>query len=119
MSFDHITFKHTNSSVREPLQLLISEKLQSLKKFVDDTATVEVEIEGLVSHASGKNCRIEVNIRHKGSFYRAEATEATFEAALDIARDQLSHEMQTARGRKHSLVRRGARKIKEMVRFGR
>lgn len=121
MALTNITFKHTNSGTDGSIHDFVTQKLASLAKYVGDETDVrtEVEFEKIASHNSGAICRIEVNIWVGGTLYRAENTQETFEAAVDVVRDELDQEMRKAHKKRHSLLRRGGRKIKEMMRFGR
>ena len=120
MVSEHITFKNTNIGTDAKLQAYATEKLASLDKFLGGASDVrvEVEFERMVSHKSGPICRAEVNVFVGGSVYRSEVTEMTFEAAVDVAKDDLTHEMSRAHEKRNSLFKRGGRKIKELLRFG-
>lgn len=120
MVFQNITFKHTNTEVGDGMDAYATEKLSTLLKYVseDQEAKAEVEYEKIVAHKTGPVCRVEVNIWIGGELYRAQNTQSTFEAAVDVVRDELDQEMRKAHKRRHSLLRRGGRKIKEMMRFG-
>lgn len=119
MSFQNIAFKHTNIGVDSALDGYVAEKLDTLAKYVDaNLAKVEVEYEKIPSHRQGDVCRVEVNISVGRDYYRAENTKETFEAAINLVRDELEVEMDKTQKKRISLFRRGARKIKEMIRFG-
>ena len=120
MAFQNITFKHTNSNTDSRIHDFVTQKLQPLTKYVSPNEEVrcEVEFERESQHKSGLICRVEVNIWVAGILYRSEALGQTFEAAVDIARDDLDEEMRKAHKKRHSLLRRGGRKIKDMMRFG-
>ena len=53
-----------------------------------------------------------------GKMHRAEATEATFEAAIDVVKDELDRELNKEHDKHQTLVRKGGREIKEAIRFG-
>ncbi len=119
MSFQNIAFKHTNTGVDSVLDGYVAEKLDTLSKYVNvEVAKVEVEYEKLAAHRQGDVCRVEVNISVGRDYYRAEKTKETFEAAINLVRDELEVEMDKTQKKRISLFRRGARKIKEMMRFG-
>ncbi len=120
MVFQNITFKHTNSNTDSRIHGFVSQKLSPLEKYVGDETDVrcEVEFEKVAPQKSGNVCRVEVNIWVAGTLYRAEAVGETSESAVDIVRDELEQEMRKAHKKRNSLLRRGGRKIKEMVRFG-
>lgn len=119
MSFQNITFKRTNIGPDSALDAFTTEKLQSLQKYTaDEEARAEVEFERVASHRQGEICRVEVNINAGRDFYRAINTKETFEAAVMLVRDELEQEMDKNQKKRNSLFLRGARRIKEMVRFG-
>ncbi len=121
MTFPTITFKHTNVAVDHQLQTLITGKLSSLDKYLTHAQTLrcEVEIERIASHQSGPICRLEANIWRSGKLYRADAVEETFEKAIDEVRRDLERDLERDHGKRLSVFRRGARQIKEMLRWGR
>lgn len=120
MSLERITFKHTGTDVRPHLQDLVSEKLQTLERFLGGKEDVicEVEFAKVAPKRNGSIYRVEVNITSGGQLHRAEATEETFERAIDEVRSELESELQRARTKRQSLWRKGARKMKDMMRFG-
>ena len=119
MSFENITFKNTNVHANPKINTYAAQKISTLEKYVAPgvEARAEVEFERVASHRSGAICRTEVNVTVAGTLYRAEATEETFEAAIDAVRAQLDHEMRKAHKKRTSLFRQGGRKIKEMMQF--
>ncbi len=121
MSLKNITFKHNNSGTSNSIHSFVSQKLASLEKYIGDETDVkvEVEFEKVVSHKSGPICRVEVNIWVAGTLYRAQNTQETFEAAVDVVKDELDQAMRKKSEKKGSLIRQGGRKLKEMMRFGR
>jgi ribosomal subunit interface protein len=120
MSFPHITFKHNNSDAKRSIDDFASQKLSVLEKYIGDETDVicEVEFEKAASQNSGAICRVEVNLWVGGVLYRAESTQITYEAAVDIVKDELDREMRKANSKRSSLMRKGGRMIKEMIRFG-
>ncbi len=121
MNFPTITFTHKNVSPDQTLQQLVTNKLSSLKKYLVGARSVrcELEFERTTAHAQGPVCRIEVNLWRGDRLSRAEATEETFEKAIDEVRRNLEHELERAHDKRVSLFRKGARRIKEMMRWGR
>lgn len=115
---NNLNFKHTNITPDTKLQAYVEEKITALGKYHGEAERVEVEFEKVTHHKTGAVCRVEVNLNISGKLYRAEATESTFEAAIDIVKDELATELRKEHGKKTGMFRRGARKIKEMMRFG-
>ena len=120
MTFPQITVKATNLDLSPGLSSLIDQKLTPLGKLLPDSATdahCRVEVTKLPEHQSGKIYRVEIDLFAYGRNYRVEATEEQVEKAVDEARDELKQEIQRFEGKRQSLVRRGARAIKDMLRF--
>lgn len=121
MSFPFINIKTTNVELTPELSTLVTEKITPLEKFIepDETdITCEVELEKFGGKQSGRIFRSEINLYVKGKLYRAEATEEQMEMAIDVMRDEVRQELRKAHGKRESLLKRGGRKIKEMMRFG-
>lgn len=121
MAFPKIAVKVTNVTLSPGLQTLIDQKFSSLSKFVPDTATdatCKIEVEKLTEHQSGKIYRVEINLFMFGRTYRAEAMEEHVEKAIDVVRDELRVELQSTEGKRQSMIRRGARIVKDFLRFG-
>jgi ribosomal subunit interface protein len=119
MNFPKIQFKSTNISPDPHLETYTQEKFMSLAKHLGrhSDSTCHVEFERLVAHQSGDICRAEGTVfAHKKTF-RAEATEPTFEQAIDSVRKALDNELARAHKRHDTLIMRGKRKIKEMLRM--
>ncbi len=119
MSFPTIQFKFTSIDQSETPHVLLEDKFQSLGKFVGEETDVkcEVEFEKVTNSKSGEVHRVEANLWLHGKMYRAEATENSFEAATDEVRNELDKELRRANDKRHSLIKRGGRAIKEMLRF--
>jgi ribosomal subunit interface protein len=116
-----VNYKTNKFEVDEVLQTLVERKLQTLEKFFKNYEEVAVDIEFQQEGASnaGKQYRVEVNLSLDGRLYRAEATEESFERAIDEVRDELDKELRRTSKKQTGLVRRGGRMIKDMLRFGR
>lgn len=118
MSFPTIMFKFTQTPVVYHLQDLVTQKFQSLERYVGGKTDVRCEVEFLkvAPHQRGAIYQVEVNLWADGVLYRAEATEENFEKAIDGVRSELDTELGRARTKRMSLFRRGARKMKAMMR---
>lgn len=120
MAFPLITFKHTGTDEAKHLEDVAVNKLQALDKYVGEETDVrcEVEFQKVAPQNSGNIYRAEVNFWLGGKMYRAEATLDSFEKALDEVRNELDKELRRAHSKRESMVRRGGRKLKEMLRWG-
>ena len=120
MTFPTITFKQTNVTIDDHLPDLIEQKLITLEKFIGEAPSLcEVEFERVTHQQTGDVHRIEVNLTVNGKLYRAEATSDTFEKAIDEVRGELDNELRRARDKDGTLLKRGGRRLKELLRFGR
>ena len=120
MSFPMINYKAMNTELDVELQELVDQKFSTLEKFIGAETDVkcEVEFEKTAEQQSGNVHRVEANLWLRGKLYRTEATEVNFEMAIDEVRDELDKKLRRAGGKRDSLMKRGGRKIKEMLRFG-
>lgn len=121
MSFPTVTLKAVNLEISPGLSSLVDQKLQTLGKLLpkDETdVSCEVEMEKLTEHQTGRIYRVEVNLIVAGTLHRAEACEEQIEKAVDVVRDELKRELQRASGKRQSLMKRGGKMIKDMMRFG-
>ncbi len=119
MAFPQIQIKTTHTEIDERLKDLVHHKLQSLEKFLKRVEDVrcDVELEKLTDHHTGNIFRAEVNLFVGGTLYRGEATQDSFEKAIDEVRGEIKKELRRASGKRESLYKRGKRKIKEMIRW--
>jgi len=120
MEFPNITFKHGGVAGAGQLELLVKQKFESLTHYVGTETDVlcEVEFQRETARQSGNIFRVEANIWLAGKLFRAESTEGSFEKAIDAVRAELDTEMRRSHNKRESLLRRGGRKIKEMMRRG-
>ena len=120
MTFPTIQFKATNTELDATLTDLVDQKFTSLEKYVgtETDAFCEVEFEKETAHQSGKYFRVEANFTLKGNLYRAEATEDSFEKAIDEVRSELDKELRRASGKRETMIKKGGRELKDMMRSG-
>jgi len=121
MSFPIINYKATRVELNPEWQQLLEAKFVSLEKYFGDETDLkcEVEFEKVAPHEHGRVFRVEANLWLGGTLYRAEATEEQFEKAIDATRAELNKELRRAHKKHHSLIKRGGRKLKAMMRFNR
>ena len=121
MAFPTIQFKATNIKLEGKWQDQVVQKFQTLEKYLGTQTDLScaVEFERITAHQSGEIHRVEANVYANGKMFRAEATEHSFERAIDEVRKDLERELSKAHDRHDTLIKRGRRKIKEMLRFGR
>lgn len=120
MAFPTIQFKGTNVELDEKLMELVEQKFSSLAKYIGEETDVlcEVEFEKETAHQSGNHFRVEANLVVKGKLYRAQAKEESFEKAIDEVRAELDKELRRAGGKREAMIKKGGRKLKEMMQAG-
>jgi len=120
MAFPMIQFKATNTELEGTLQDLVEQKMMSLEKYMEEGQDLkcEIEFEKVTAQQSGNVHRIEVNLYQDGKLFRAEATEDSFEKAADEVRNEIDKEMRRAGKKKETMIKRGGRAIKDMLKFG-
>lgn len=120
MTMPIINYKATGTDLSQELQTLLESKFTSLEKYIGEATDVkcEVEFEKTAPSENGQVFRVEANLWLNGTMYRADATEDQFEKAIDEVRAELDKELRRAHKKSQSLLKRGGRKLKEMMRFG-
>ena len=120
MALPTIQFKGTNVHVDSQWEHLVEQKFSTLGKYLgNETDTkCEVEFEKIASHQTGQIHRVEANLFASGKLHRAEATEFSFEVAIDAVKNELDRELAKNNEKQETLFKKGGRKIKEMLRFG-
>lgn len=120
MSFPIINFKFTNTETDEKLQDLASNKFDTLQKFIGDAPAIcEVEFEKVTNHHQQGNIhRVEINLEVNGKLHRAEATTETFERSIDEVRAEIERVVRRARGKEDTMLKKGGRKLKSLLRWG-
>ena len=120
-TFPRINVKATNFEQTVFITEVLEKRLRTLEKFlpVDETMLVcDVELEKMTDQQTGRIFRAEINLQVGGTLFRAEATENRMEDAIEEAKSDLKTRLIRASGKRQSLFRRGAKKIKDMLRFG-
>lgn len=117
MTFPTIKFKHTNTETNYELQALITDKLQTLGKYLTHAKNIiiDVELEKLTNQTKGDIYRLEANLWRSGTLFRAESTEESFNKAIDVVRGELDRELERFHDKRVSLFKKGARRIKQMM----
>lgn len=115
-----IHFKATNYEITPEVSAHANKKLLSLKKYLgkrDEVARAYVDIgKETEAHQNGKIWRTDINLDYNGTRFYAKALEETVENAIDKAANELASELQTARKRELTMMRKGGAVIKSLVR---
>lgn len=115
--------KATGLELTPAIKGYIEEKVGQLEKLVDtSTGGVRAEVEvGKTTdhHKHGDIFKAEINLYVNGNVYRAVATTSDLYAALDEMKDEVARQIVSKKDKDQTLFRRSARKLKNLLRFGR
>ena len=113
----NINFNYNNHTEAQNLTDTTEQKLTSLKKFIADNASIicDAEFDKVAANNKGSIFRFSVNLQVDGDMYRAEATEESFEAAVDEVRDELDKKLRRTKSKKDSLGKKAGRALKNLI----
>ena len=114
--------KATNITLTDSITTYLNGKIIPLERLLvneGDPAKILAEIEvGKTTrhHKHGEIFRAEINLHFGPHYLRVEAVADNLYAAIDQMKDELSREIKHFRKKEGTIFRRGARKIKEVMR---
>lgn len=117
-----IIIKGTNIKLSPSIYSYIEEKIGHLKKFLKkfNPQLIEARVEvGKIrpGQRQGDIFRAEVNLSINGHLIRAEKTEESLMAAIDLAKDELAREIRKYKDKQVTVFVRGARSWKKFWRL--
>lgn len=112
-----INFKFNDLAEAQALSDVVEQKLAALERFLPEggAITCDVEFEKVAPQQSGEVHRVEANLMVDGTLYRADATEESFEKAIDEVRDELDKELRRAKDKQGTLEKQAGREFKEQM----
>ena len=112
-----INFTYNNHEEARALTSVAEQKLQTLTKFIDENQSVvcDAEFDKVAANQNGVVFHFAVNLEIEGELYRADATEESFEAAVDEVRAELDKKLRRTKGKKESLSKKAGRALKGML----
>jgi len=117
MTFPDIKYRYNDLEEAQALASIVDQKLITLEKYLNgnESAVCEVEFGKVASHQNGKIYRVEANLTIDGVLYRAEATEESFEKAIDEMKAELDTEIRRAKNKQETLKKEAGRELKEKM----
>ena len=119
----HYNIKTTDFDMTPEVSQYLDTKLTALDKYVskdDESVKCDVEIGKTTNHhQSGDIFRVEINVTMGKKLFRAESSEASIEAAIDVTKDEITRQLKREKNKRTTLFRKGGEKIKRILRFGR
>lgn len=115
MKFPIINYKYNGLEEARSLATVMDQKMVTLEKYLKEGSKLvcEVEFEKTANHNNGRVFRVEANLYIDGILNRAEATEESFEKAINEVKSELDKELRRSKDKQHSLFIRAKRRIKE------
>lgn len=117
MTFPTINYKFNGLPEAQLLTNVVEQKCAAFDKYLHESSDVycAVEFQKVAPQHNGQIHRVEMNLRINGVLFRAEATEESFEKAIDEVRDEIDSEIRHAKEKYETLQKQGGREIKEMM----
>jgi len=118
-----IQFKGTNYELTSDMTDLATRKIQVLEKYTGKTGSEPMAYLDMgkrtEAHQNSDDLwYADCNLDIEGKRYYAQADAPTLRSALDRMTAELAKEVRRDHKRKHSLLRRGGARVKEIFRFG-
>jgi ribosomal subunit interface protein len=115
-----LNIKGTNIELNDSLRIYLEKRLQKLEHFINESETAiiaEVELGKITTgQRSGDIFRAEINLEIGGKLLRAESEQSDIHAAIDDMQEEIVRELKKFKDKRTTLFRKGARRIKNMVR---
>ncbi len=111
--------KATNITLTDAISQYLDKKLSQVEKFISDRENAMVDVElgkTTAHHKNGDVFRAEIMISDGGNQYRAEAETSDLYASIDKAKDDIIRELKTSNAKERRLLRRGALRLKNILR---
>jgi ribosomal subunit interface protein len=117
MTFPTINYKFNGLAEAQALTDVVEQKCAAFAKYIREDSDVlcTVEFQKVAPQNNGQVHRVEVNLTIDGTLFRAEATEESFEKAIDEVRDEVDKEVRHAKEKQETLHKQGGREAKEKL----
>lgn len=115
-----INFNYNNHEEAQALTAVTEQKLNTLEKFItgDQAVLCDAEFDKVAANQKGAVFHFAVNLQVDGELFRADATEESFEAAVDEVRDELDKKLRRSKSKKDSLGKKAGRALKRLISRG-
>lgn len=113
-----INIKATNIELTDAIRDYVNRRLENIQKFVDEGGEkfIYVEVAKTTNHhKQGDFFKAEFNVNINEETYFTVSEEEDLYAAIDLAKDELLQRIIDTKKRKKTLFRRGAQKVKEIM----
>lgn len=115
-----LNIKATNIELTEAIRNYLEEKLNALDRILpagDDSTMAQAEVgKDTKHHHTGEVFRAEVNLHFAGHQVYAVAFDQDLYAAIDQVQEETARQINSRLEKKNTLLRRGGRRLKAMLR---
>jgi putative sigma-54 modulation protein len=112
--------KGTEVTITDELRSYVESRLAQTDKFLGDDSTAHCDVElAYEAVRDGHKYRAEFTVSSRGEVYRASEWGSALHEAIDLAMAELMQELRRNKEKRLDIVRRGAAKAKNMLRFWR
>lgn len=117
MTFPTINYKFNDLPEAQALTEIVEQKCAALEKYLHGSGAIvcDVEFQKVAPKQNGQVHHLEVNLQIDGQLFRAEATEESFEKAIDKVRDELDGELRKAKEKQETKDKQAGRAAKEQL----
>jgi len=114
----NISIKSKNIDLTPAIKDYTEKRISGITKFTGEDVSAIVEIgKTTMHHKQGDVFSAEINVTTSlGKQFRAVSEKADLYEAIDDVRNEIVREVSSAKGKKEALWKRGAQKIKNMMR---
>jgi ribosomal subunit interface protein len=112
--------KGTEVTITDELRSYVESRLAHADKFIGNDSTAHCDVE--LAHEAvrdGDKFRAEFTLSSRGEVYRASEWGSALHEAIDLAMAELTQELRRHKEKRLDVVRRGAAKAKDLLRFWR
>lgn len=114
--------KVTDYEITPDVSEYLETRLKAVEKLVGDVEAVrcQVELGRSAKHAKQGEDQwfTELDVTAKGNQWHATAAAASIKASIDLAKDELVHQIRREKQLHRRVIRKGGQAIKSMLRFG-
>lgn len=118
----NIQYKTNDVVLADDVRGLVEEKLGAVRKLLahhdDANISCEVILTHDTKHQTGTVYRTDLTVLAGSERTHAVGHGETLQSAIDMAKDELVERMRREKGKHETLLRRGSRMVKKMMRWG-
>jgi len=117
----NIHIKTTNIELTDAIRDYLDKKMAQVEKFIRTPNSEPLADIEIGKTTKGKNSgddlfKAEINLEVEGKLYRYSAEESELYAAIDKMKDEITREVRKDKEKRRDFLRRGALRMKEMIR---